>query len=114
MQAFELEDKSKPGSCSIAAILLVDPNRRIISTSDVPPQQHAWHAHASGLSDMFTAEVNAVIADKQDFPITVNRAKWLREELMEDRAWLTERGNGVDRQGRSDWFHRKLNEVLYI
>lgn len=39
---FELVDKTKPGFRKILVFFLVDPNHRIPSTTDVPPQQAHW------------------------------------------------------------------------
>lgn len=39
---FELIDESKPGHCKILYLHLVDPNIRIISTANVPPQREDW------------------------------------------------------------------------
>lgn len=39
---FELKDKSKPGKSRGLAFYLVDPNIRIISTANVPPQRLDW------------------------------------------------------------------------
>ena len=39
---FELKDKTKKGHATALAIYLVDPNIRIISTANVPPQRIDW------------------------------------------------------------------------
>jgi hypothetical protein len=41
---FRLVDPSKPGHRRFIALWLVDPNKRIISTANVPPQQMTWYA----------------------------------------------------------------------
>lgn len=38
----KLIDSTKPGHRRFIALWLVDPNRRIISTANVPPQQRSW------------------------------------------------------------------------
>ncbi len=43
---FELIDRTKPGHRRFIALWLVDPNRRIISTANVPPQQRDWWVEA--------------------------------------------------------------------
>jgi hypothetical protein len=91
MQPFKLADPSKPGVRTIAALYLVDPNTRIISTSDVPPQQSAWHDAASGLSTVFTNEFHELLDAKRsswNFPLSLAKAKELRLELMEERKSL--------------------------
>ena len=42
VQPFELADPSKPGYRKILCFFLVDPSTKIISTSDVLPQQESW------------------------------------------------------------------------
>ncbi|KAL7906919.1 hypothetical protein GGI35DRAFT_457226 [Trichoderma velutinum] len=44
--SIKLKDPSKPGSRHLISLRLVDPNARIISTANVPPQQHDWWASA--------------------------------------------------------------------
>ena len=39
---FELKDKTKPGYARTVAFYLVDPNIRIISTANIPPQRLDW------------------------------------------------------------------------
>lgn len=39
---FELTDKSKPGFARALVFLLIDPNIRIISTANIPPQRLDW------------------------------------------------------------------------
>ncbi|KAF2106157.1 hypothetical protein BDV96DRAFT_675784 [Lophiotrema nucula] len=46
VSSFRLIDPSKPGHRRFIAIWLVDPNRRIISTANVPPQQREWWSEA--------------------------------------------------------------------
>ncbi|KFY35493.1 hypothetical protein V494_05861 [Pseudogymnoascus sp. VKM F-4513 (FW-928)] len=43
---FKLQDPTKPGHRRFIALWLVDPHTRIISTGNVPPQQHDWWADA--------------------------------------------------------------------
>lgn len=39
----KLIDKSKPGKRKILVFFLIDPNARILSTRNVPPQQMSWY-----------------------------------------------------------------------
>jgi hypothetical protein len=43
---FALVDPTKPGHRRFIALWLVDPNKRIISTANVPPQQQDWWVNA--------------------------------------------------------------------
>jgi hypothetical protein len=88
MQPFKLADPSKPGLRTIAAFFLVDPKTRIISTSNVPPQQSAWHDAASGLATVFTHDFHELLDAKRNFPLSLTKAKELRLELMKERKFL--------------------------
>ncbi|WP_369193112.1 DUF4246 domain-containing protein [Streptomyces djakartensis] len=69
--SFRLKDPARPGHRKILAFFLVDPSQRIVSTSDVPPQQ-PW----SGTSTM-----------------TLDQAKAYREELMRERRFFVDEHN---------------------
>ncbi|MET9950105.1 DUF4246 domain-containing protein [Streptomyces sp. NPDC006339] len=69
--AFRLADPTRPGHRKILAFFLVDPSERIVSTSDVPPQQ-PW-------SDTST--------------MTLEQAKEYREELMRERKFFVDEHN---------------------
>ncbi|MEU8777339.1 DUF4246 domain-containing protein [Streptomyces sp. NPDC048606] len=68
---FRLADATRPGHRKILAFFLVDPSERIVSTSDVPPQQ-PW-------SDTST--------------MTLAQAKEFREELMRERKFFVDEHN---------------------
>ncbi|WP_225729906.1 MULTISPECIES: DUF4246 domain-containing protein [unclassified Nocardia] len=63
---FRLVDPTRPGHRKILAFFLVDPSERIVSTSDVPPQQ-PWSATST---------------------MTLEQAKEYREQLMHERKYL--------------------------
>ncbi|MFD8150514.1 DUF4246 domain-containing protein [Streptomyces sp. NPDC059720] len=69
--SFRLEDPARPGHRKILAFFLVDPLRRIVSTSDVPPQQ-PWSATST---------------------MTLDDAKRYREELMQERKFFVAEHN---------------------
>ncbi|DAA78838.1 TPA_exp: Uncharacterized protein A8136_2623 [Trichophyton benhamiae CBS 112371] len=86
---FELDDPTQPGHRKILALFLVDPNTRIISTANVPAQRADWwdrlmplHGIAGKLPRELFDEVTSYL---DDFPITMEEAKELRLELMEER-----------------------------
>jgi hypothetical protein len=61
VSAFRLRDPTKPGHRRFIALWLVDPNRRIISTANVPPQQQDWWLESViGV----TPEVRAAVTSK--------------------------------------------------
>ncbi|MFI6964570.1 DUF4246 domain-containing protein [Streptomyces sp. NPDC050255] len=69
--SFRLTDPSRSGHRKILAFFLVDPSERIVSTSDVPPQQ-PW-------SDTAT--------------MTLEQAKGFREQLMQERKFFVDEHN---------------------
>ncbi|MFI1458563.1 DUF4246 domain-containing protein [Streptomyces roseus] len=69
--SFRLVDPGRPGHRKILAFFLVDPSERIVSTSDVPPQQ-PW-------SDTST--------------MTFEEAKDYREQLMRERKFFVDEHN---------------------
>lgn len=90
VQPFRLVDSTKPGHRKILALFLIDPFHRVISTANVPPQQREWWAEAvQGLEcklDELPPELrNQVMTEVRDFPISLEEAKKLREELMDER-----------------------------
>ena len=88
---FELEDKSRPGHMKLLTLHLIDPNRRIISTSRVPPQRRDWWAQAvrqqSALLWRLPREVWVMIVDSvEGFPIGRHEAEQMRKEFVAERA----------------------------
>lgn len=69
--SFRLMDPTRPGHRKILAFFLVDPSEKIVSTSDVPPQQ-PW-------SDTST--------------MTLEQAKSYREQLMQERKFFVAEHN---------------------
>lgn len=69
--SFRLMDPTRPGHRKILAFFLVDPSEKIVSTSDVPPQQ-PW-------SDTST--------------MTLEQAKNFREQLMQERKFFVDEHN---------------------
>lgn len=69
--SFRLTDPTRPGYRKILAFFLVDPSEKIVSTSDVPPQQQ-W-------SDTST--------------MTLEQARSFREQLMQERKFFVDEHN---------------------
>ncbi|MFE5934949.1 DUF4246 domain-containing protein [Streptomyces sp. NPDC056470] len=69
--SFRLADPTRPGHRKILAFFLVDPSERIVSTSDVPPQQ-PWSATST---------------------MTLEEAKAYREQLMQERKFFVDEHN---------------------
>lgn len=92
VEPFELADKTKPGHRKIVALFLVDPNIRIISTADVPPQQADWWLEKVAkveklLASRLPAELITIIMNyAMKDAISLKEAKALRLELMDERT----------------------------
>ncbi|MFF2773909.1 DUF4246 domain-containing protein [Streptomyces sp. NPDC058052] len=69
--SFRLADPTRPGHRKILAFFLVDPSERIVSTSDVPPQQ-PWSATST---------------------MTLEQARAYREQLMHERKFFVDEHN---------------------
>jgi hypothetical protein len=92
---FELVDKSKPGHRRFLVLWLVDPNYRILSTRNVPPQRHDWWAEVAAkeadLESKLPLEVVGMIGDAiGEWPMGMEEAKKLRLELMQERSRMME------------------------
>lgn len=106
VQPFELADPTKPGHRKILALFLVDPNIRVISTANVPVQRMDWWREATlinqqqaapssgvkkkgkGLGELPVELQDHVFGNVEDFPITLEDAKEIRLELMDERKHL--------------------------
>lgn len=90
VKPFRLADSSRPGHRKILALFLVDPNIHVISTANIPIQQRHWwsekiRSSASKLTELAPELQNKIFEDVDDFPISMDEAKKLRLELMEER-----------------------------
>lgn len=97
VRPFELVDQTKPGHRKILALFLVDPKVPVLSTANVPPQRRDWwegEVRADGAareatgSKRLPTELQDMIVDNLDFPISLEEAKKLRGDLMADRRLL--------------------------
>ncbi|KGQ09595.1 hypothetical protein BBAD15_g5071 [Beauveria bassiana D1-5] len=101
--SFRLADPTKPGHRKILALFLVDPKVPVLSTANVPPQQRAWWEREVGAdpADLVRRklpnELREMVLGGVDFPISLQEAKAVREELMAERKILVE-----DTQSRWD------------
>ncbi|KAI4089837.1 MAG: hypothetical protein L6R37_007986, partial [Teloschistes peruensis] len=85
---FRLADSSKPGHRKILALFLVDPNLKIISTENVPPQQHSWWremVETAGIFEKLPPALAENVSNSDGFPLTLEKAKQQRLELMDER-----------------------------
>ncbi|KAI0689899.1 hypothetical protein C8T65DRAFT_588313 [Cerioporus squamosus] len=90
VDAFELADPSKAGYRKILCFFLVDPTTRIVSTSDVPPQQQDWVSSAAatieGLQVLPQELYDMALEYAKAGTISREEAERDREQLMEERA----------------------------
>lgn len=90
VEPFSLEDRSRPGYRKILAMFLIDPERRVLSTSNVPPQRRDWWAEElrrKGVLGELPAEIREHTIDMVDFPISWEKAVEMREKLMDERSF---------------------------
>ena len=92
VQPFNLIDSKKPGLRKILVFFLVDPSKRIISTSIVPPQQLGWMQaevkSGKPIDAQMPGDVQAMIA-AQSWHFSHDDALRFRQELMEERKYFT-------------------------
>lgn len=90
VEPFRLQDPSKPGHRKILALFLVDPYIKIPSTVNVPPQQRDWWADEIRQLDRIGALppeiVDMIVSYAGDDLLTLDEAKDLRLELMDERS----------------------------
>ena len=90
VQSFSLQDKTKPGHRKILAMFLIDPHRRVLSTSNVPPQRRDWWGEKlrekRALNKLPPELVEHTINCVDEFPISWEAATEIREKLMAERS----------------------------
>jgi len=93
VEPFRLVDASRPGHRRFLVLWLVDPHYRILSTANVPPQQHHWWADEvmKSMKRNLPPELTKEVTDKvDDWPMSLNEARELRLELMKERTVFRE------------------------
>lgn len=89
VEPFSLVDPTKSGHRRFLVLWLVDPHYRILSTGNVPPQQHEWWAEKAreAVKGKVAGEIQAMIEDLlKDGTMTLEEAKEYRLELMAERT----------------------------
>lgn len=91
----ELLDKSKPGSLKAMSFFLVDPNIRIISTANVPPQRLDWAFGEADVNEMqgLNESLDKLSMGFKDrrlgLPFSINEAKRLHEKAFNEMIEFT-------------------------
>ncbi|TFK62408.1 hypothetical protein BDN72DRAFT_932523 [Pluteus cervinus] len=90
---FQLADPTKPGHRKVIALFLVDPNVKIISTANVPCQRMDWWKEAiqNGSEEVRRPKIplelqEHILNGVEDFPLSMEEARELRLELMDERS----------------------------
>lgn len=88
---FDLVDKGRPGYLKLLTLHLIDPNRRIISTSRVPPQQREWWSQEvrqrSPVLWRLPNEIwTKIVSEVDGLPLTDEEAELTRSEFLQERA----------------------------
>lgn len=91
VQPFELVDKTKSGTRQILVFFLINPQQRILSTSEVPPQRMDWISKDGILSEVdmrLPAELVEQVKEHMDWPMSLEVAKEHRLKLMKERKFF--------------------------
>jgi hypothetical protein len=93
VKPFKLIDPTRAGHRRFLVLWLVDPDYRIVSTANVPPQQHDWLAAETTDKILAKQDVAAELEDMirghvEDYPMSLKTAKELRLVLMQERTKL--------------------------
>ncbi|QNP96264.1 Hypothetical protein YALI2_B00570g [Yarrowia lipolytica] len=104
VQPFELADKTKPGHRKIVCFFICDPHdKKVHTTARVPPQNSAWwgeKVRSIGLLDKLPDELfNKVLDAHDDYPWSLQAAKEVRLDLMEERGKVVEDQNEEEFDG---------------
>lgn len=90
VEPIELIDKSREGHRRALVLYLIDPNIRIISTANVPPQRLDWREEAQRYQnniDKVPAKGDDFVLNRQEgFPFTMDEAREFRRKLKQERA----------------------------
>jgi len=91
VQPFELLDPNKPGHRRILVFFLVNPNKRSLSTADVPPQQKDWLRQELLCISRFRKldrHILDIVLSHLDYPMSWSQANENRAQLMHERKYM--------------------------
>ena len=92
VQPFRLDDPTKPGHRKILVFFLVDPTRKVLSATNVVPQQREWvtdamyHAGQNSGFAKLPVELLSMISSENEGAMTRLQAENFRAELMSERV----------------------------
>ena len=105
VQPFCLDDPTKPGHRKILVFFLVDPTQKVLSATNIAPQQREWvtdamyHAGQDSAFSKLPFEILTLISSESEGVMTRSEAEKYREELMSERDIAGE-------ENRSGYFGR--------
>lgn len=90
LSPFALSDSSKPGHLRILTLHLIDPNRRVMSTSMVPCQRRDWWADSVRKACprfwRLPNEIwNRIVDSMEGWPLSMEEGLEMRREFVEER-----------------------------
>jgi len=112
IQPFRLEDPTKPGHRKVLVFFLVDPTQRVVSATDVPPQQSEWvtevmrHAGPNSPLSKLPLEVLTMISDENEWVMSRLEAEQYREEMISERDVAGEENDRT-------YFGRRISHRLF-
>lgn len=95
IESTELLDKSKPGALKFMSFFLVDPNIRIISTANVPPQRLDWAFGGADVNEMENLnesldKLSMGFGDRPlNLPFSMNEARRLHSQVFKEMIEFT-------------------------
>ena len=94
IKPFGLEDPTKPGHRKILVFFLVDPTQKILSATDVAPQQREWVTEAMQTAGQNSAigklpvELLSMVMDENEGAMSRSEAEEWRVGLIHERATM--------------------------
>ncbi|EHK18986.1 uncharacterized protein TRIVIDRAFT_204382 [Trichoderma virens Gv29-8] len=85
-EPFELLDPAVPGHHRWVTLLLVDPNYRICSTRNVPPQQQDWWKNRT--SDTLVGQGSLGETRGHHGPMSPSEAEAIQRDMMKEHKWM--------------------------
>ena len=117
VQPFHLEDPTRSGHRRILVFFLVDPTKRVLSATNVAPQQREWVAeamHSVGTNSALArlpAEILTMISEENDGTMTRSDAEKYREELMAERTVFVKHTTDAYFEMVRTRIHPRINHV---
>ncbi|WOO78955.1 uncharacterized protein LOC62_02G002492 [Vanrija pseudolonga] len=96
----KLADPTKPGHRKTVTFYVLDLNRPVVSTANVPPQQLHWWLPRPALDGRLPPELAGMVRDEVGCPYDRDQATALRREFAARRAELSAE-LGVNKSGES-------------